>query len=372
MRHRQNAGRGFSWAACGAAISVLLAAAVLAAVGLGGSAGPWTGFLLAAAAGLLGVGLAAAGRRVADRQAKEFARRRRADLARVAVAEHRLRAETERLRAGLDHEQQYSALLRDQLQQSRRRILELQLRLPVPGVGPAAGPRGPLSAPEAASLAWITGLGEAADLDARDAAELSDGPTFVDGLTSIGGLTLVDGLPFVDGLTLVDGLPFLDGLPFVDGSDLAGPAARPGSPTAGPSRGGHEAGAGFGSSVAETSLPSGGRRRAPKQTNPAADHSYEGSGEARPRGTRRRPADRDPAREGLTSVPGTGPDPAELPGRVYRPFIEPRFAPGPVSRSALEMAPVIDHPGAGEAFLDLTAYDETLEFQRPQARRREA
>jgi len=51
-------------------------------------------------------------------------------------------------------------------------------------------------------------------------------------------------------------------------------------------------------------------------------------------------------------------------GRLYRPFVKPQAsaAVDAISEAALAMAPVIDPVPAVDAVLDLTAYDETLEF----------
>jgi hypothetical protein len=104
------------------AVFVLTASGVVLAPSLGGSAGPWTGFAVATAAALIGGGTLWQQRGQLEQRVAELAKRRRSDLAQAAEAELRHRAEADRLRAELDHEQQYSTLVQEQLNRARRQL----------------------------------------------------------------------------------------------------------------------------------------------------------------------------------------------------------------------------------------------------------
>jgi len=181
------------------------------------------------AAALVGGGTLWQQRGQLEQRVAEMAKRRRADLAQAAELELRHRTETDRLRAELDHEQQYSTLVQDQLTRARRQLEEER-----------AG---------------------------RRAAERE-----------------------------------LDAL--IGWQGPLRPDAEPAAPPA----------------VAETQAPVDKRAR--------GQHARPGS------------------------------------EKVFRPFVGQHLAgaPGAVSEAALAMAPVIDPVPAVDPVLDLTAYDETLEF----------
>ncbi|MBS2966111.1 hypothetical protein KGA66_23905 [Actinocrinis puniceicyclus] len=83
---------------------------------------------------------------------------------------------------------------------------------------------------------------------------------------------------------------------------------------------------------------------------------------ARPRPVTARQANAVARRRGWQVVDGDGADRGAEADRLYRPFVDQLAADAvPVSEAALAMAPVI---GAGDldGVLDLTAYDETVEF----------
>jgi hypothetical protein len=122
MRHRQTSGAGSLGARPGITVFVLTASGLVLAPSLGGSAGPWTGFAMMTAAALIGGGTLWQQRGQLEQRVAELAKRRRADLAQAAQTELRHRAETDRLCAELDHEQQYSTLVQDQLTRARRQL----------------------------------------------------------------------------------------------------------------------------------------------------------------------------------------------------------------------------------------------------------
>ena len=208
-------------------VFALSALGALLALVANGSAGPWAGFVVTLAAALVGGGTLWQQRGQLEQRVAEMAKRRRADLAQSAELELRHRTETDRLRAELDHEQQYSTLVQDQLTRARRQLEEER-----------AG---------------------------RRAAERE-----------------------LDALIGWQGPP----------RAKAEPAAA----------------------AAETQAPADKRTR--------GQHARPGS------------------------------------DKVFRPFVEQHLAgaPGAVSEAALAMAPVIDPVPAADPVLDLTAYDETLEF----------
>jgi hypothetical protein len=217
-------------------VFALSALGVLLALAANGSAGPWTGFVVTLAAALIGGGTLWQQRGQLEQRVAEMAKRRRSDLAQAAELELRHRTETDRLRAELDHEQQYSTLVQDQLTRARRQLEE--------------------------------------ERAARRAAERE-----------------------------------LDALVGWQGQMRA-----------------------------EAGKPAPGADRA--------------------KGKAQGPAEKEkkaPTR-GQHAKPGSDP--------VFRPFVDQHLAgaPGAVSEAALAMAPVIDPVPAADPVLDLTAYDETLEF----------
>ena len=210
---------------------------VLLALAANGSAGPWAGFVVTLAAALIGGGTLWQQRGQLEQRVAEMAKRRRADLAQSAELELRHRTETDRLRAELDHEQQYSTLVQDQLTRARRQLEEER-----------AG---------------------------RRAAERE-----LDALVGWQGQMRV------------------------------------------------EAGKGA----------------------PSAEKAEGGKGQAAAAKEKKAPT------RGQHAKPGSDP--------VFRPFVDQHLAgaPGTVSEAALAMAPVIGPDPATDSVLDLTAYDETLEF----------
>src|ERR1700738_1904967 len=114
MRHRQTTGAGPSGTRPSIAILLLTAAGGGLAAGLDQPAGAWAGYGIVSVAALVGCGTLWQQRGLLEWRAKERARRRRADLAEAAGAEQLQRAEVERARAELQHEQQYSALIQGQ------------------------------------------------------------------------------------------------------------------------------------------------------------------------------------------------------------------------------------------------------------------
>src|SRR5258708_24190957 len=122
MRHRQTTGAGPSGARPSIIVFMLTAVGGGLAAGLSEPAGAWAGYGTASVAALVGCGTLWQQRGLLERRAKEMARRRRADLDASATTEQRNRAEIERLRADLEHEQQYSALVQDQLGRAREQL----------------------------------------------------------------------------------------------------------------------------------------------------------------------------------------------------------------------------------------------------------
>jgi hypothetical protein len=122
MRHRQTTGAGSSGARPSIVVLILTAAGGGLAAGLGQPAGPWAGYGVASAAALVGCGTLWQQRGLLERRAKETARRLRTELDAAAAAQQRHGAETERARAELEHEQQYSLLIQDQLTRAREQL----------------------------------------------------------------------------------------------------------------------------------------------------------------------------------------------------------------------------------------------------------
>ena len=122
MRHRQTSGAGLSGARPGIAVFLLTALGAVLALTVQGSAGAWTGYVVVTIAALTGGGSLWMQRGWLEQRSAEMARRRRADLAQSVESELRHRAEADRLRAELEHEQQYSGLVQDQLTRARRQL----------------------------------------------------------------------------------------------------------------------------------------------------------------------------------------------------------------------------------------------------------
>ncbi|SRR5579884_736977 len=279
MRHRQTTGAGPSGTRPSIAILMLTAAGGGLAVGLGQPAGAWAGYGTTSIAAILGFGSLWQQRGMLERWAKEMARRRRADLDALAVAEQRHRTELERVRTELEHEQQYSILIQDQLTRAREQL-------------------------ERERAARRTAERE---LDA-----LTGSDSWPTGTSS---LVLTVEEPSSGRVTATS-------------QDVAGDedgsAGNPRTTTR------------------------------PATAAPAAKNSGTQSGNAAAR------------RRGWQVVDGNGADGGEASApetdRLYRPFIDQlASAQVPVSEAALAMAPVI---GAADldGVLDLTAYDETVEF----------
>ncbi|HEU5355740.1 MAG TPA: hypothetical protein VFU65_14815 [Actinocrinis sp.] len=254
------------------------------AVGLGQPAGAWAGYGTSSIAAILGFGTLWQQRGLLERRAKEMARRRRADLDELAVAEQRHRSELERVKAELEHEQQYSVLIQEQLTRAREQL-------------------------ERERAARRTAE---RDLDALTGSD--------SWASSTSSLVLTVEEPG-------SGRPGAASSQGVDGDEPAADGPRTAS--------------------------------RPTTSAPAAKNSSAQNGNAAAR------------RRGWQVVDGNGDDrngtdgsdvPAAETDRLYRPFIDHLAAAQvPVSEAALAMAPVI---GAGDldGVLDLTAYDETVEF----------
>lgn len=258
-------------------------------VGLGQPAGAWAGYGASSVAAILGFGTLWQQRGLLERRAKEMARRRRADLDALAVAEHRHRTEVERFKTELEHEQQYSVLIQDQLTRAREQLERER------------------SARRAAE---------------RELDTLTGSDSWRHGASSL--VLTVEEPTAGRGTTGSDAAGSQEADD--DGSAADGPhtAARP-----------------------KTDAP------VTAQSPAAANSGAQGGNSA----ARRR---------GWQVVDGEGADvgegPVEETDRLYRPFIDHLAAAQvPVSEAALAMAPVI---GSAEldGLLDLTAYDETVEF----------
>src|SRR5579875_3645475 len=122
MRHRQSTGAGPFGARPGALVLGLMAAGLVVALTAGGSAGLWTAYFIAMAAAVIGALGLWSERGNVERRAKELARRSRVELDRAATTEQQHRGEVERLKAELEHEQQYSSLVQAQLGRARRQL----------------------------------------------------------------------------------------------------------------------------------------------------------------------------------------------------------------------------------------------------------
>lgn len=272
MRHRQTTGAGPSGTRPGLAVLALTVAGGGLAAAFGQPGGVWAGYGAATVAALIGCVTVWRQRGLLDRHAEEIASRRRTDLDEAALAVQQSRAELDRVRAELDHEQQYSILIQDQLSRARE-LLERERT-------------------------------------ARRAAERE-----------------------LDALTGATGWP----------------AAKP-------------------SVKANLEQPATGRVTAAKAQEPGVPVKQASAEEPQTAGSP------GPALSGLSAaqrrgwqvVDGDAEDDADSfaaeTDRLYRPFIDHLAAAAvPVSDAALAMAPVIGAV-ASDDVLDLTAYDETVEF----------
>ncbi len=122
MRHRQTTGAGPWGARPSIVVLMLTAAGGGLTAGLGQTGGAWAGYGAASLAALVGCGALWQQRGLLERHSSELARRRRAELDEAAAAELRHEADLARVRAELEHEQQYSALIQDQLTRAREQI----------------------------------------------------------------------------------------------------------------------------------------------------------------------------------------------------------------------------------------------------------
>jgi hypothetical protein len=354
MRHRQISGAGPLGTRTGIAIAVLVVIGLVCTVTVGQPAGLWLGYALSAGGAVLGFSGLWWRRGMFERQVKEMAKRRRADLARIAVAEQRHQAEAERLRTELEHEQQYSALVKDQLQRARRQLDEQRTaRLTAEreidalaawlSEGAPTGPAnlmvgnhplldGTLPDDPMPSAPAVEGDSDAADPD--QSAQLSG-----TGLSSTGfsGSAETPAQPPQPQTRPV--------VPLADPSPKPKPGKAPGAIVINPAPGVY------------VSLP----------PEAAAVHRQRQKQSQK----RERPAIVDrAAAAAAAAAPKQAPEAADdSKARAYRPFMDQHLANETVPESALAMAPVIDS-GSSDAVLDLTAYDETVEFTVHEIRRR--
>lgn len=298
MRHRQTTGAGPSGTRPSIAILMMTAAGGGLAVGLGQPAGAWAGYGTSSLAAILGFGTLWQQRGLLERRAKEMARRRRADLDALAFAEQRYRTDLDRVRVELEHEQQYSLLIQDQLTRAREQ-LERERTARRTAERELDALTGSDSWPSATSSLVLTveeppaGRASAAPLQDVDGDDSVDGPRTVTRPTSSAPAAKNSTAQNGNAAARRRGWQVVDG----NGADIDG-AERKG----------------------------------------AGGNSVGGNGA------------------------GRGDAPAAETDRVYRPFIDQLSATQvPVSEAALAMAPVI---GAADldGVLDLTAYDETVEF----------
>lgn len=279
MRHRQTTGAGPSGTRPSIAILMMTAAGGGLAVGLGQPAGAWAGYGTSSIAAVLGFGTLWQQRGLLERRAKEMARRRRIDLDALAFAEQRHRTELDRVKAELEHEQQYSLLIQDQLTRAREQLER--------------------------------------ERAARRTAERE-----------------------LDALTGSDSWPSATSSLVLTVEEPAG-----------------------GRAAAAASQGIDGEESARPSSAPAAKNSSAQNGNAAARRRGWQVVDGNGAEGGADGHEMDGSDaPAAQTERLYRPFIDQLAAAQvPVSEAALAMAPVI---GAADldGVLDLTAYDETVEF----------
>lgn len=293
MRHRQTTGAGPTGARPSIVILLLTAAGGGLTVGFGQPAGVWAGYGAATVAALAGCATLLQQRGLMERHVKDTARRRRADLEEAAVAERRYRGDLDRVRTELEHEQQYSVLIQNQLARAREQL-------------------------------------------DRERAARRDAERELDALTGTGGWQ--SGKPPVEQRPAKPSVLLTVEEPMPSRDDVA------------------KAGA----ANAEQAVEDTQTVARPMTTGPVlADAAEPGVPSAAPR-----PGLSAAQRRGWQIVDGDGEDggeslDAEL---LYRPFLDQlTAAPVPVSDAALAAAPVIGAVDL-DGILDLTAYDETIEF----------
>jgi hypothetical protein len=259
----------------------------------------WAGYGTASVAALIGCGTLWQQRGLLERHAKEMARRRRADLDKASVVAQGYANDIERAQAELEHERQYSILIQDQLSRAREQLDKER------------------AARRAAERELDTLTGTAGWHAGRRSMLLTveeplenraDGAQDEEAIAS----SLVEQQPAAESKTTV----------------------QPSSvqPSTGQS----------------TTVPP--TTTGPVTTDPAAPL---------------RPGLAAAQRRGWQIMDGEGEDAETLAAetdRLYRPFID-QLTPAtvPVSDAALAMAPVIGAVDSDD-ILDLTAYDETVEF----------
>ncbi len=91
-------------------------------MGFGQPDGVWAGYGAATVAALFGCGTWWQQRGLMERHVKEVALRRRADVEEATVAARQHQTDVDRMRAELEHEQQYSTLIQDQLTRAREQL----------------------------------------------------------------------------------------------------------------------------------------------------------------------------------------------------------------------------------------------------------
>jgi hypothetical protein len=119
MRHRQNSGAGPSGVRPSIFVFVLLSASTIPAIVLRDPMGPWIAYASTAVGAAIGVGALWTQRGLVERRVEAMAGRRRADLATAGETEQRHLDELERVRAELEEERQYTAVIREQLNRLR-------------------------------------------------------------------------------------------------------------------------------------------------------------------------------------------------------------------------------------------------------------
>ncbi|MGH6655763.1 MAG: hypothetical protein ACRDVE_11215 [Actinocrinis sp.] len=315
----------------GIVVFALTAAGGGLAVGLDQPAGAWAGYGVASLAAVIGFSTLWQQRGLLERRAQEAARRRRVDLEAASAADLRHDTEIERARADLEHEQQYSALIQGQLTRAReqlereraaRRAAERELDvLTGPGTWQPGMPSVLLTVEEPREAATPEAV-ELRTAEQRSGEQRSGGRQ--SGERQSAAAQPVEVAPReAAAVSEADA-----GVAPVRDEPL--PVAR-----------------------LMTAQPAAAEPQAPEA--PASDKvpAQRGEGSAA-------------LRRGWQVVDGDDEDDDVLSAaeaeRLYRPFIDRLDPPAaaPVSDAALAMAPVI--AAELDGLLDLTAYDETVEF----------